>query len=306
MRKGIEELLRRAPVLLDGGMGSALIARGLVDGGCPERWNLDWPEDVSQVHASHLAAGCDVILTNTFGASAPGLARHGDAGDMEAVNLAGARIAREAAEVAARVRGAGSGVLVAGDIGPSGLLLPPVGDADPVALEEAFAAQAAALARGGVDYLAVETMSDLEEALCALRGARSSTDLPVTVCLTFERRRVGFFTIKGNRLEDAVRTLADEGAAAVGANCSIGSDAMLEASSRLVAATEVPVLVKPNAGMPRMVNGRPVYGQPPEEFARDMAAAARRGVAAVGGCCGADQRFIAALASALAADASER
>ncbi len=298
MSADLAQLWGRSPVLLDGGMVTALIARGFTGGGSPELWNVERPDDVLAVHAGYLEAGSVVIQTNTFGGNGLALLGHGLASEMEALNHAAACIARRAIEQ----HGQG-GRLVAGNLGPSGSFLPPVGDADPGELTEAFSAQAAALAAGGVDYLAIETMTDVEEALCALHGARRATDLPVTVCLTFEKGPRGFFTMMGNPLEDTARTLADAGADAVGANCSIGSETLLEACPLLVAASPVPVVVKPNAGLPELEDGQPLYRQAPRDFARDMAAMARLGARAVGGCCGTDEHFIAALASELAADA---
>jgi len=297
MSAPLATLWAQQTVLLDGGMGSALIARGLASGGCSDLWNVERPDDVLTVHAGYLAAGSIVIQTNTFGGSALALASHGLASEMEALNCAGARIARRAVE-----EHGGGRRIVAGSMGPSGRFLPPVGDVDPADLADAFAAQAASLAAGGVDYIAIETMIDIEEALCALRGTRRATALPVTVCLTFEKRPRGFFTMMGNPLQEAVHILADAGADAVGANCSIGSQAMLEACPVLTAASPLPVVLKPNAGLPDIEDGRPVYRQTPEDFARDMAAMARMGAQAVGGCCGTDERFIAALAKELAAD----
>jgi methionine synthase I (cobalamin-dependent) len=286
-------------VLLDGGMGSALIARGLQPGACPELWNAERPDEVRDIHTAYFAAGSEVVQTNTFGGSAPALAVHALADRMAELNRAGARLARRAIEAATAVAGP-SPRWVAGCLGPTGLYLSPVGDADPAALEDAFAAQAAALAEGGADYLSIETMSDLREALCALRGARRGAALPVTVCLTFERKKHGFFTLMGDRLEEAPRALADAGATAVGANCSVGSETMLEACPILLEASPVPVIVKPNAGLPEIVDGRAVYRQTPEDFAEDVAAMARMGAAAVGGCCGTDASFVAALRRELA------
>ncbi|MEW6071495.1 MAG: homocysteine S-methyltransferase family protein [Planctomycetota bacterium] len=293
----ITERLRRGPVLLDGGLGSSLIARGLPASACAVLWNVERPAVVREVHAGYVRTGCDVIEANTFAGNAIALGDYGLAARMEELNAAGVRLARAAAEEASAARP----VLVAGNLGPSGRFLAPVGDVDPRALEDAFAAQAAALAAAGADYLAIETMTDVQEALCALRGAVAATRLPVTACLTFERKRRGFFTLMGNRIEDAMRILAGAGAVAVGANCSIGSEAMREACPQLVAASPVPVIVKPNAGLPEIVAGRPVYRQSPADFARDVAAMAAAGAAAVGGCCGTDERFLAALRDELAA-----
>lgn len=290
-------LWSESTVLLDGGMGSALIARGLTGGGCPELWNVERPDDILAVHMGYLAAGSMVIQTNTFGGTALALANHDLASKMETLNREGAYIARRAVE-----QHGVAGRLVAGNMGPSGRFLPPVGDSGPDELEAAFAAQASVLAAARVDYIAIETMIDIQEALCALRGTLRVTDLPVTVCLTFEKRPRGFFTVMGNPLAEAVGRLAEAGAFAVGANCSIGSDAMLEACPLLCAASPVPVIVKPNAGLPEIKDGQPVYRQTPESFAHDVAAMARQGARAVGGCCGTDERFIAALARKLAAE----
>ena len=229
MNAGLAQLWGASTVLLDGGMGTALIARGLTGGGCSELWNVKRADDVLAVHVGYLAAGSVAIQTNTFGGTALALASHGLASEMETLNREGAYIARRAVEE----HGAG-GRIVAGNMGPSGRFLPPVGDVKLDELTDAFAAQAAVLAAAGVDYIAIETMSDMEEALCALRGVRRATDLPVTVCLTFECRPRGFFTVMGNPLQGAAKTLADAGADAVGANCSIASDDMLEACRLLL------------------------------------------------------------------------
>jgi methionine synthase I (cobalamin-dependent) len=185
---------------------------------------------------------------------------------------------------------------VAGNIGPSGLFMPPVGDADPSVLEEAYAAQAKILAEGGADYISIETMIDLEEARIALRAARKAAlDLPVSVTMVFEKKKRGFFTPMGNRPEDAARILSEEGADLVGANCSMGSQEMREMAGAMTDSAGVPVVMKPNAGLPETEGSRTVYRQDPEEFAEDLEAMVRGGVRAVGGCCGTDERFIAAL-----------
>lgn len=291
MKQTFMEFLTSGTVLLDGGMGSGLIAMGLPPGGCPELWNLERPDAVEKIHGDYYEAGSNVVQTNTFGGNSLALRRHGLPDKMEAVNLAAAGIACRAAEKAA----GSTARYVAGNIGPSGLFLPPVGGAEPGELEDSFAAQAAALVKGGVDYISIETMSDLEEALCAVRGVRRVTQLPVSVCLTFEMKKRGFFTMMGNSPGAAAAALVDAGADAVGANCSVTSSVMLEACPLFLQAATVPVVLKPNAGLPEMVRGLPVYRQNPGDFARDVASMADMGAGAVGGCCGTDARFIAAL-----------
>lgn len=285
------------PLLLDGGMGSALIARGLGSGQPPERWNLEHPDRVEEVHAGYFNAGCEVVQSNTFGGNELVLGNHGLAERMEEICRAAVGIARRAAAQAEASDGVAR--YVAGNIGPSGQMLAPVGAADPDVLTEAFARQAAALEAAGADFLAIETMTDLREAQCALRGAREATALPVTVCLTFDKKKRGFFTLMGDRMEDAAQRLADAGATAVGANCSVGSEVLLEATPLLVAACPLPVIIKPNAGLPEVTAQGLVYRQEPEAFARDIAAAARLGAGSVGGCCGTDARFLAAVAGLL-------
>lgn len=292
MSSGIVELLAGETVLLDGGMGSSLILQGLADGGCTELWNLEHPERVRAVHEGFLRAGSDVVQTNSFGANALALARHGVENGTAEINLAAARIAREA------TLAVGHG-LVAGNIGPSGLFRPPVGTATVEQLQGAFTAQARALADGGVDYFSLETFSDLEEARIAIAAIRTVSELPITACLTFDRKKRGFFSLMGDTPAKAFDTLSAAGACAVGANCSIGSEDMLAGATEMLEAAPLPLILKPNAGLPAIEHGRPVYRQEAREFADHVSAMARQGASAVGGCCGSDQNFIAALRAEL-------
>ena len=289
---GINALLQRRGVLLDGGMGSSLIAQGLTAGGCTELWNLQHPDQVRAVHEGFLRAGSDVVQTNSFGGNAVGLSRHGAEDRLLELNMAAARIAQQAVQVV------GHGV-VAGNIGPTGLFRPPVGTATVEELHGAFAHQVVALLEGGVDYFSLETFSDLEEARIAIAAIRAVSELPITACLTFDRKKRGFFTLMGDAPASAFETLRAEGACAVGANCSIGSEDLLAATAEMVEAAPVPLILKPNAGLPEIRDGRAVYEQTPAEFAADVAAMARQGAWAVGGCCGSDEHFIAALRVAL-------
>jgi 5-methyltetrahydrofolate--homocysteine methyltransferase len=307
MRTSLGELLSQQVVLLDGGMGSALLAGGAAPGTCLELTNLQRPELVQAVHADHLRGGAVVLQTNTFGASPLALARHGLADRFEPINRAAVELARAAIAAFASAPGHDAAAyLVAGNIGPSGSFLPPVGSADLHELKASFAAQAEVLEASGVDSLSIETMSDLREASCALAAARHATSLPVTVCLTYEQRKRGFFTLMGDQPEVAVQALAEGGAIAVGANCSVGSTALRELCPILVAASPVPVICKPNAGLPELHDGRTIYRQSPQDFAADMVAMVRLGARAVGGCCGTDGKFLAAVSRALEAADPER
>jgi methionine synthase I (cobalamin-dependent) len=195
---------------------------------------------------------------------------------------------------------------VLADLGPTGQYRPPVGCGDPGAWRAAYSEQAAALAELGVDALHVETMGDLQEARVCLAAARAAAPgLPVLVSLTFDRRRRGFFTMMGDPLVESLAALAREGAAAVGANCSLTSPDMLDLAREALAALAalaIPLVLQPNAGQPRPSPEGLRYDQDPAAFAADQAAAARLGVRLVGGCCGTDPRFIAALRQALAGE----
>jgi len=273
------------PLLLDGGLGSLLIARGLAAGQAPERWVLERGAEVAAVHRAYAEAGADAVQTATFGAHPSRLERAGLGGRLEAV--------AQAAVALARTSGAS---FVIGDIGPSGEYLPPVGRADAGALAGGFERLAAALAGAGVDALHVETMSDRREALIALAAARRAAPaLAVLVSLTFERRRRGFFTVMGDPLVAALTELAAAGAAAVGANCTLASPDMLDLAREARAALTTPLVVQPNAGQPILEAGVTRYAQSPEAFGADLSEIAALGVEAVGGCCGTDPAFIAAL-----------
>ncbi len=180
------------------------------------------------------------------------------------------------------------------------MYLPPVGSGNVDRWRDAFTRQGEVLADAGVDALHIETMSDLLEARVALEALLSvAPDIPVLVSMTFERKKRGFFTVMGDPLLDSLCTLYADGATAVGANCSVTSSDMLALTGELDA-LNVPLVVQPNAGTPQVsAEGAPCYAQTAEEFAADMAAIAQRGVKFVGGCCGTDDRFIAALANRL-------
>lgn len=293
----LERLMESAALLLDGGMGSALIARGLKLGMAPEQWNLERGDAITDVHRAYVAAGSEAIHTNTFGASSVRLASFGLADRCDEINRAAVALAR-----AANPR------FVIGDVGPTGEYLPPVGQGSLEAWRAAFEQQGRALAAAGVDAFHVETMSDLREARVALEALRSvAPQTPVMVSMTFERKKRGFFSVMGDPLVAALSSLANEGASAVGANCSVASGDMAVLMTEAIAAIATPLVAQPNAGTPEQApDGTFRYAQSPEEFAADMAALARLGVRAVGGCCGTDDRFITALRSQLSKTAEAR
>ena len=279
-------------LLLDGAMGTELIARGFTPGGPPEEWNVTRADDVAAIHAAYYAAGADIVQTNTFGGSRHKLAAYGAGGRAAELNEAAAKLA-----VAVRDRDY-RGRLVAGDIGPTGAFVAPMGDADPDDLRDGFAEQAAALVAGGVDLIHIETMFDLVEARLAVEGVRRvSADLPLMVSLAYKPSPRGYRTMMGVGPQAAADALLAAGATLVGCNCEITASDMAELVEELREASGRPVVAQPNAGAPRLEEGSTVYDETAEHFAGLVAGFPARGAGVVGGCCGTTPAFIAALAS---------
>jgi len=286
--------LHTRTLIFDGAMGTQLIAAGYRPVEAPESWNTSDPDVVSGIHRAYLEAGADIIETNSFGGSRSKLSAY-RAGDRVAeLNAAGARLA-----IAARDELA-PGRLVAGDIGPSGRLLPPVGDATVAELRDVFAEQAEALASGGVDLLSMTTFFDLEEARAAVLGSRAVTHaLPIVISMAFKPSPRGFRTMMGVSPAQAAAALLEAGADVVGANCEITAEEMPGLVAEFREATDAPLVMQPNAGQPHLVGGHTVYQETPERFASFMPALVAAGAGLVGGCCGTTPAHIAALAQAL-------
>ena len=264
-------------LLLDGAMGTALQKKGMRPGESPELLNLTRPEWIREIHEGYLAAGSRVIYANTFGAN--GLKLRDTGHTVEEVIGAGVRLAKEAA--------AGTGALAALDVGPLGALLEPLGT---MAFEEAYALFAEIMAAGknaGADLIAIETMTDLQEARAALLAAREQTDLPVFVTMSFDPSGR---TFTGCTPASMARVLEGLGADAVGLNCSLGPREALPLIREIAQNTHLPVIAKPNAGLPDPVDGH--YGLTPRAFAAQMAALVETGAAIVGGCCGTDPDYL--------------
>lgn len=290
MTHPILELAKKKTVIFDGAMGTMLIGAGLKAGESPELWNLEKPETVTRIHRRYYDAGADVVHTNTFGGNAVKLADKGLSGKMERINVKAARLAGEACP---------AGKFVAGDIGPTGKLMKPLGDLDPEEAGEAFFSQAEALLEGGADLISIETMFSLEEALAALRAAKRLGEFPVIAALTFNRTKKGFFTMMGEGVSQVVSALEDAGADAIGSNCTLGSKDMVELAAQIRAVTTKPILIQPNAGKPVTQKGVTTYQQTPAEFAEHGKRIREAGANMIGGCCGTNHEFITALARAL-------
>ena len=283
--------IRQTPVLCDGAMGTLLYAKGVFINRCYDELNLSQPDMVRQIHQDYLHAGAEVIETNTFGGNSFRLSRFSCAEKVREVNLAGARLAHEAAK--------SFDAYVAGSVGPLGVRIEPLGK---IGLDEAHAAfleQINALVEGGVDLLILETFGNVEELRQALRAAREvKPDLPVVAQVTIDDDGV---CLDGSTPETFAQKLVDWGADVIGCNCSVGPAPMLDAMERVRAAIgdDIPLSAQPNAGMPRSVEGRNIYLCSPEYMASYAKKFVAAGVRFIGGCCGTTPDHIRMMKSAL-------
>jgi 5-methyltetrahydrofolate--homocysteine methyltransferase len=287
--------LKSGPRLGDGAMGTMLQRAGLPLDGCAERWNRERPEKVRAVHAAYREAGAELLQTNSFGGNRFRLGRAGMGDRLAEVNAAAVRLAR--------VAGGPGRPLIAGTIGPI-LAWRELGGSQPrmtassesVALEEAFAEQAAALAAAGVDLFLIETMTDLAEAIAALKAARAQAPLPVVVTLAFGRDGR---TIAGGDPAEAAGLLAEAGATAVGANCGAPAELLPVIQQMRAALPEIPLVAQPSAGLPRLVDGQLFYDLDPPAMSVWARRLAEAGANLVGGCCGTTPAHVRAIHSAL-------
>ena len=273
MRKGFLERLGKEWLVCDGGTGTILQARGLRGGELPETWNLKKPEEIIALHSRYLEAGCDIFNTNTFGANALKFPK-----DLREIVTAAVELAAEA-----RRRTGRGDAFIALDIGPTGKLLEPLGD---LPFEEAVKLFGEVVRYGseaGADLVLIETMSDSYEAKAAVLAAKENCDLPVCVTTTYDAKGK---LLTGGSVDSTVALLEGLRVDAIGVNCGLGPEQMIPIVKRLTEVCSVPVIVNPNAGLPRTEGGRTVYNVGPEEFAERMAQIAAMGVHVVGGCCG--------------------
>jgi 5-methyltetrahydrofolate--homocysteine methyltransferase len=285
----LERLNTGTPLVLDGATGTNLQTRGLPTGTPSDIWVLDNPAEVLRLHGDFIAAGSDLILTNTFGSSRLHLAHAGLESRFEETNRRAVELARQAA--------AASGTLVAGSLGPLGEMVEPVGTLSVEKAQAAYAEQARLLAEAGVDLLAIETQFDLNEALAAVRGVKSVTDLPLVCSFSYDR---GTRTMMGVRPAQAAQALEEAGVVAVGINCGRSLEDNLKVLQEVRAATALPVWFKPNAGLPHSdPEGKLVYDVQPEAMGIMTAAWLTAGAALVGGCCGTSPEHLKAIAQAV-------
>jgi 5-methyltetrahydrofolate--homocysteine methyltransferase len=281
----------KTPRVTDGAYGTELHRMGVTPPGtCLELLNLENPSAVEAVSAGYVRAGSDVIMTNSLSAHRFGLASHGLADRAGAIAEAAAEIARRAAK--------GSDVKVFGSFGPSGKLLM-MGEVTEASLSEAFAETAVSLERGGAEAIVLETFSDLAEARVALRAVKAACRRPVIVSLAFAFGPDKTATMMGDTPASLAAMAEAEGADAIGANCGVGPDVAVHLAKALRAASDLPIWIKPNAGVPQLENGETVFPMGPEEFASFVPAIVEAGATLIGGCCGCGPQHIRAVRASL-------
>jgi methionine synthase I (cobalamin-dependent) len=279
-------------ILLDGAMGTMLFAQGLKSGAAPELWNIEHPEIVQSIHEQYIRAGAIVILTNSFGGSRIRLSKHGIPKQVKEVNMAGAKVARQAVE------SSHSNVSIAGSIGPLGELLHPYGILDYNEARDVFTEQISSLVEGGIDVIWIESMSDLNEVKAAIEGARSVTNLPIVATMSFDTKG---HTMMGVSPNQALALYEELNLTAAGANCGNGPDELLAVIKKMIqTGTKIPIVAKANAGIPKMIDNQIVY-QGTSTIMADYAKQAKAcGAKLVGACCGSTPDHTRAMAKALA------
>ena len=275
------------PILLDGATGTELYKRGMPNGACTEQWVLDHPEALVELQRAYVEAGSQVIIAPTFGANRIKLEQHGIRGQVQEYNRRLVELTRKAA---------GDRALVAGDMAPTGCFIAPFGEHSFEELVDVYTEQAAALEQAGVDLFLVETTMTMPEARAAVLACKSVSDKPVWVTFTCDENGR---TLSGTDVLAALIVMQGMGVSAFGLNCSSGPEQMLEQIRRLTEYAAVPLIAKPNAGLPEIVEGKTVFHCPPQTFAAYVKEFAAAGVRVFGGCCGTTPEHIAALKEAV-------
>ncbi len=282
----IRERLGKELLFFDGGMGTLLQEKGLEPGELPELWNVTHPQEIRSIHRRYMEAGSDIVLTNTFGANA--LKFHDDSCSLEEIVNAAVGHVKEAA----RQCGREDSVLTALDVGPTGKLLKPMGDLGFETAYEAFREVMILGEKAGADLIHIETMSDTYELKAAVLAAKENTSLPVFATAIFDERGK---LLTGADVPAVVALLEGLRVDALGINCGMGPEQMIPVLEQLLMYTSLPVIVKPNAGLPKQRDGQTVYDVSPEDFAGVMKRIVEMGAAAVGGCCGTTPEHISAM-----------
>jgi 5-methyltetrahydrofolate--homocysteine methyltransferase len=290
-----DELAKRI-LVCDGAMGTELQARGVF--GCPDAANIDKEarEKVISVHLDYLEAGSDIIQTNTFGANPVKLSSCGLEAEADDINREAVNNARKAIEMFHSASSPGKRCFIAGDVGPTGKLMEPSGDLEYSKAVDVFSRQISVLAESGADLILIETIMDLNEALAAAAAARNiSESIPVACTMSFGENGV---TLMGNKAGESAGALLDAGCDIVGANCSVGSDSMLEIVKKIRSAwPEARLIFQPNAGLPVIKDGRTAYNETPDIMADNIGRYLAYRPSIIGACCGSTPGHIRKIAS---------
>lgn len=281
-KKSFLEFIKNRTAIIDGAMGTMLFKAGF-SAGCPE--TVD-EKIIADIHKKYLTSGSDIVITNTFGGNRLKLRNYGLDEKVAEINKRNAQIA-----VSLDID---KEYYVAGGLGPTGEFMEPFGDFTEEQFIEIFSEQAKALASAGVDLIIIETMMSIDEYRAAAKAVKSSCSLPLAACMSFNKKPNGYFTMGGNTLEQLVEAAEEIGADIVGANCSLNPADMLQLGKRLKQLTKLPICLEPNAGDPKVVDGKTVYETLPnlKEILEETIALKP---AIVGGCCGTDEKYISLL-----------
>jgi len=290
--KDVRQRIESAEILLsDGAMGTMLIERGVNIDQCFEAVNLTQPDVLEEIARLYFNAGSNIVHTNTFGASPLKLAMYSLEDKCEEINRNAVRVVKCTVD---------DETIVSASVGPSGRLLKPYGDVEPEDMLVNYQKQIEILVESGVDMLTVETMTDIEEAKLAIKGARSISDsIPIAVTMTYDSTPRGFYTIMGVNIKTAVRELEKTGADIIGSNCGNGIEKMIDIAREYGEYSSSPLIIQSNAGLPEIIDNRATYHETPQFMAEKTKELLQIGVAIIGGCCGTTPEHIAAMRKVL-------
>lgn len=290
--RSLLDRLSKEVLICDGAIGTMLINSGMPAGVCPEEWGIMNRDVILSIHKDYIIAGAQIITANTFGANRLKLSKFGLENKLDEINYSSVLIAKEAACDKA---------YILGDIGPTGEYLKPVGNIGLQDMVDVFAKQVVALKTAGVDAIILETMTDLEELKAGISAVKENTTLPLIVTMTFQNtKNSGFRTTSGTTIKQFLDTSLSAGCDVIGTNCTLGIDEMADVVKELrQLSSDVFIIAQPNAGMPKLSNGKTVYELTAEDFAKGVQGLINAGANIIGGCCGTTPEFIRKIKNAV-------